>query len=488
MTAENGAHRVPLQSLNERKRVVMTWFYFWMLVILVGTTLVVTLFKPEKIYEYPFFMAAAFAVFIVPQAVSLIRFPGGAQPEWIANALLMNCLCFGACWLGYRRPKVRSWQQRLTQPVNLDRLFYGGLVFIAISFFFSFLISGMTEEETGGSMWTGKVTIYGFFTGLIYPAFAICFSTALRTNRLLPWIATAIAAIVPMQTTVLGGRREPTVLFVMTLALTLYYQRGIKPPRLTIIFSVLFAMLIIPATGTYRGLAAQRDWEGVRQMDLVGNFQRYLNEESILELRNAAFIIEATRRSHDYEYGAGYWDQLVFRFVPAQLLGKGFKDSLMFRPSDERTLNELSQMGYEVPGGSTITGMADSFQQLGWFGCLFFAAMGLLFKTLFRASQQSDAIFAQLFYILIATSAMRAVTHQTLDFLPGVVYNAIFLGLLFLYARVPAPQAGGRRRNRKTRGVQSRPDTAPYSVTAPEAGWMDGGRRTPEDKSRTSDL
>src|ERR1035437_5769404 len=108
MTVENGACRVPLQSLNERKRVVMTWFYFWMLVILVGTTLVVTLFKPEKIYEYPFFMAAAFAVFIVPQAVSLIRFPGGAQPEWIANALLMSCLCFGACWLGYQRQPLRS--------------------------------------------------------------------------------------------------------------------------------------------------------------------------------------------------------------------------------------------------------------------------------------------------------------------------------------------------------------------------------------------
>ena len=443
----------------------MTWFYFWVLVILVGITLGMTLFKPEKIYEYPYFMAAAFAVFIVPQAISLIRFPGGAQEEWIANLLLMCCLCFAMCWVGYQRPPLRSLQNKLGQPVNLDRLFQGGLVFIAISFFFNFLISGMTEEETGGSVWTGKVTIYGFFAGLIYPAFAICFSTALRTNRLLPWIATAIAAIVPMQTTVLGGRREPTVLFVMTLALTLYYQRGIKPPRLTIIFSVLFAMLIIPATGTYRGLAAQRDWEGVRQMDLVGNFQRYLNEESILELRNAAFIIEATRRSHDYEYGAGYWDQLVFRFVPAQLLGKGFKDSLMFRPSDERTLNELSQMGYEVPGGSTITGMADSFQQLGWFGCLFFAAMGLLFKTLFRASQQSDAIFAQLFYILIATSAMRAVTHQTLDFLPGMVYYAIFLGLLFLYAREPVSQTGKRGR----KGGGRRAESAPFSVTSPDA-------------------
>jgi hypothetical protein len=33
------------------------------------------------------------------------------------------------------------------------------------------------------------------------------------------------------------------------------------------------------------------------------------------------------------------------------------------------------------------------------------------------------------------TSAMRAITHQTLDFLPGFLYNVIFLGALMWYAR-----------------------------------------------------
>lgn len=444
----------------------MEWVYFWILTAGLAATLAETLFKPEKIYEYPFFMAATFAIFIVPQAISLIRFPGDAQPEWIANVLLMCCLCFAACWVGYRRPVSRTCQQLLVLPVNLERLFHGGLVFIAVSFFFNHLISGMTEEETGGSMWTGKVTIYDFFAGLIYPGFAICLVTALRTNRLRAWLATWLAVIHPIEASLLAGRREVTVLLLMTLVLTLYYQRGFKPPRLAIVLFLILAMLAVPATGTYRGLAQQKDWQGVSQINLVANFEEYLNQESILELRNAAFLIEVTRETGNYQYGEAYWDQLVFRFVPAQWLGKGFKNRLMFHPQDDSSQDEVSKI-YDIPVGSTITGMGDSFQQFGWFGCLFFAGMGWLFKNLFHASRQPNAIFAQLFYIQIGTSAMRAVTHQTLDFLPGLVYYAIFLGLLFLYARVPAPRGVGRRRNRNQRGPESDQEGLSRAVTPP---------------------
>jgi hypothetical protein len=342
----------------------------------------------------------------------------------------------------------------LTHPVNLDRLFHGGLVFIGVSFFFSYLLSQMTEDEKGGSMWTGPSTIYGFFQGLIYPAFSICLFTALRTQRLLAWTATVVAAIQPLQATVLTGRREATIQFLLTLALTLFYHRGTKPPRWAMVAVIIGAMLAIPATGTYRGLAAKGEWDQVRQMDLVANFRRYLTEESTLELRNAAVFIEGTRRSKAYELGKGYWDQLVFRFVPAQLLGKEFKESLMFLPTVDRIHDEVATLGYDISIGSTLTGMSDSFRQFGWFGCIFFALLGVVFKSLFRASQQPNAIFAQLFYIQVGTSAMRTVTHQTVDFLPGLMYYAIFLGLLFLYARERSARPGVRHLTRRPPATQ----------------------------------
>jgi len=131
----------------------------------------------------------------------------------------------------------------------------------------------------------------------------------------------------------------------------------------------------------------------------------------------------------------------VFRFVPAQIVSREFKYSLMFKPPDRHVEDELFKLGYDLPVGATMTGMADSFQEFGWLGCIFFACLGWLFRSLYQATKPPNAMFAQLFYILIGTSAMRAVTHQTIDFLPGMTYYIIFLGLLFLYVRLPTSRA-----------------------------------------------
>ena len=96
-----------------------------------------------------------------------------------------------------------------------------------------------------------------------------------------------------------------------------------------------------------------------------------------------------------------------------------------------------SETGIMFSRGSTITGMADTFMQFGWFGCLFFAFMGVLFKGMWAASLAPDAHFARLMYIMTITSGMRAVTHWTADFLPGLIFFGIFLGAAGIYAGVP---------------------------------------------------
>lgn len=155
----------------------------------------------------------------------------------------------------------------------------------------------------------------------------------------------------------------------------------------------------------------------------------------MLELRNAALIMEATWRYDLYQFGAGYWNQLVFRFVPAQLVGMDVKTGLMVSENLGGIDRFLSSRTYSVPVGSTPTGVGDAFLQLGWFGWLFFLVLGVISRALWEAAVQSrNAIVAQLMYILTMTSAMRAVTHQTIDYFPGLLYNAIALVTLVLYA------------------------------------------------------
>jgi hypothetical protein len=432
----------------------MTNLYFWTFVGLIVVPLVLVIFKPVRVYEYPYFMTATFAIFILPQAVSLIRFPGAAPAHAVQSLLLATCLCLGACLVGYKLSTSRHVVQRVSGAVDDRRLFHVGLLFVACGFGFTYLLSRIEiqySSETGG--WTGTATIYSFFQQLCYPGFAICLMTALRRSNLTTIASLLVAAVVPIQT-VVSGRREPAALFLVTLGLTLYFSRRLQPPRWAVLGIIIGAMLAIPATPTYRGMHAHRDWEGIRGMDLVGNFKQFVNDESILELRNAAILIEATDRSGNYQYGAGYWNTVVTRYVPAQLLGASFKDSLLIQGSQGGQEVEFATMDYAKPIGTTVTGIGDSFQQFGYGGCLFFVAVAVLFRSLWQVALQPNAIFAQLLYMQSCTSAMRAVTHQTVDFPPGFIYNIIFLGAALVYARQRSASDLIRRKSRRTLAPQ----------------------------------
>lgn len=377
----------------------------------------------------------------------------------------MTCLCLAATVLGYLlKPSV--WLARkVSSPVMPSRILHVGILFVACGIIFGFLLSQIQIEinsERGGM--TGRATLYLFFASLKFPGLAICLSLMMQKLTFPRLVLVFFAAISPFREVILGGRREPAVVLGLIVMLSLYFYRRKKPSAAFIFGALLMGMLAIPATGIYRGLAAQGELSQIRRLDLVGNFKDYFGKESILELRNAAAIIESTQIYEDYEYGAGYWNQMVFRFVPAQLVGKSTKDAILVGNTVEELFRKDSASGHEYSTGSTLTGIGDSFKQFGWFGCIFFAVLAVVFKSFWLAAIQPNALFAQLLYLLICTSAMRAVTHQTVDFLPGFSYQFMFLCLGLWYARdknaQQALQYGGvpatRFSNRGSRGMPSR--------------------------------
>jgi hypothetical protein len=143
--------------------------------------------------------------------------------------------------------------------------------------------------------------------------------------------------------------------------------------------------------------------------------------------------------------GQAYWDQLVFRFVPAQIVGRDVKDSLMFRSALRHDKQDLAALGYRLETGTTVTGMGDSYREFGYFGALLFAVLAVVFKSLWAASLRPNGVFAQLLYIQTSTSAMHAVTHQTADYLPALLYNLIFLGAAVYFSRVRRATVGLKR-------------------------------------------
>jgi hypothetical protein len=398
-------------------------------VILIGAAVV----RPRLIYEYPYFMAATFTVFILPQAYALYGNEWGGV--YLETTLLMCFLCLACCWLGYCRRPHPALLEKLNLSIDTGRFLHGGILLILVGWYFTYKFGTLPEEELA-SMMTGIGTIYLFFSGLVYPGFAICFYCALKQRRIFPWLAAGVATIVPLQAAFFYGRREPTVLFLLSLGLGLYFTRGKRAPRWVIITAIVVAAFGIPATSEYRQRAKDDPLAALREIDFAEEFRESLDPEAISELKNATALIAATEATGNYEFGAGYWNRLVFRFVPAQFVGKEFKESLMIG-GQQRDYGDFIEdvLGFGVPPGTTVTGIGDSFNQFGYFGCLFFSALGYLFKTLWAAANRPNGIVAQILYTQVATSAMRAATHQTIDFLPGFIYGAIFIWAVAFYAR-----------------------------------------------------
>src|SRR5206468_3308504 len=99
-------------------------------------------------------------------------------------------------------------------------------------------------------------------------------------------------------------------------------------------------------------------------------------------------------------------------------------------------------------------------------------ALAVLFRSLWYAALRPNALFAQLLYMQSCTSAMRAITHQTVDFPPGFVYNLIFLGAAIIYARERSPRSGVRlakRRSPTLRQIEQRRSVNP-PLTPPRRG------------------
>jgi len=409
-------------------------FYFLLFVIGCALVLAAVAWRPGLVYEYPYFMGATFIAFILPQLYALVANEwGGIYLEMTTLMCLLSLIC---CSAGYLPKSHPALLEKLNVPVNTVRFLHGGIVLVAVGYYFMWKMAALPETDESTGLMTGIGTIYLFFGGLVYPGFAICFYCALKDGRGLAWLAAIVAALVPVQAAVFYGRREPTVLFVLSLGMSLFFLKGKAAPRWLAVGTIVAAMFAIPATGQYRQLAKEDPLEALKQINFRERLAEYLDEDAISEVKNAAVYIAATEQSGDYQWGVGYWNRIVFRFVPAQFLGEGFKNALMIGGIERDPADFMEEhLGYRPSSGSTVTGLGDAFNQFGYFGCLFFAAVAYLFKNLWTAANHPEGTIAQILYIQITTTAMRSLTHQTIDFLPGFLYSAIFIGAVAFYAR-----------------------------------------------------
>ena len=393
------------------------------------------LIRIERIYQYPFFMGAIFTSFLLPQAFALVDNPGLLDQKSLERVLLMSSLCAVACWVGYQGKPNLKLLAKLQVDVDTNKLFRGAIFLLFMGYFFNFLLDNTTAQVAENGGWTGPATIFLFFSQTAYISFSIFLLETLKKPSIQNMIFTLLGGWIPLQT-VLAGRRQPTMTFVIIIGLSFFLIRRQIPPKWLVVVAIFLMIILIPVLGEMRESLWENLFSGKWQT-ILSTTQETLNTQQngdILELRNAAFLIDATIRLNLYGLGAGWWDvAIVSQFFPGQLLGFDFKQSLLFNLINNKTL--LNLYGYAPHIGTTPTGIGDSFVEFGYLGCLAFALIGYFFKNLWISVYYQKSFLSTLLYVALMSPAMVSLTHGIGTFLQTSIFQICVTSCVIYYAK-----------------------------------------------------
>jgi len=148
--------------------------------------------------------------------------------------------------------------------------------------------------------------------------------------------------------------------------------------------------------------------------------------------------IENVDQSGNFNFGIATWNELVFTFVPAQLVGRSIKQSLTIE------LPDVHGRFYNTGTGENTTRMTDSFASFWYFGCLKFFLVAFLLGKLYISAMKGNTA-AQIIYMLSAATSMLVITHFTNEILIAWVHMVVFLWPALYYATIPRHRLSGVR-------------------------------------------
>lgn len=390
-----------------------------------------------RIYEYPFLAGAVVLGWVMPQLVGLADDPF-LPPGALEKTLIMTGLCTAMCWLG----SIWSLRPAVLLGGRLDqrRLALASLFLSLFGAFFFYKISTLPEEVTRATSWSGIAVAYDFFSRVLSYGFVLALLIYLGTRSRLALAVLAFDGLFYFHRIAIAGRRWSMVEFAIAIGFALWLYRRTIPPRLLILAGLVGATLVINGIGQYRALTLDREgprWGDVLEIDLVGNFEDIL-ENGSYEMRNTIFVIEGVARRSAYDFGAFNWNKMIFNFVPAQIVGREFKQALMIDVGSENPAYD--EFSYIPHTGTTLTGFSDAFASFYYFGCVKFLVIAVILRKLLLGAY-AGSIASQLFYVMLMGPALLSITHHTQWFFSCWLHVAIFVLPVLWLCRAPPPLA-----------------------------------------------
>jgi len=398
--------------------------------------------RVDRIYQLPFLAGAISTGFILPQAVGLTYYV--IIPEdAVIRVLLMAALCSLMIFAGYVWPKrplqIADWK------FDGQRLIQVSFVLTTVGACFWIMIWQMPREAKG-MQWSGTPVAYLFFARMFEYGFAIAALTFAHTKSRKALIIATIGALIYLQRVLFAAQREDAAEFFFVVVLAAWFGRRRAIPRWIMLTVFVAGLLIVNFNiGQIRALSRdgltiedlnQIEWNVELEYVLSGK-DEFIIQSGGGELEAAAYYMDAVEQSSSYDFGVYHWNQLVFNYIPAQLLGDSFKQSFYIQSglqAIEANADPFLQYRYDKRTGLTTTGFTDSFNSFWYFGCLKFFIVAFIMSKIYRAAQRGHYV-AQILCMTLTVPAMHIVTHSTHWFFKFWPHMILFLVPALIFAR-----------------------------------------------------
>ncbi|BAQ61194.1 hypothetical protein GM3708_1600 [Geminocystis sp. NIES-3708] len=413
--------------------------------------------EPLKLYQFPFFITIACLIYIVPQLFALIEDPYPVSPDYVDLTIFLTILSLFLFFYGYAKKEGDTQVFNENNKIKtLDqRIFYIGIIYTIIGLVSNLAIGNVDIEQQRVAQWSGILTVYAFFQRLLYFGFAINLYFAIIKRNFLYWFVFGISAFWPIFKMLFYARRTEAVTYITIVLLTLWFIKGVIPQSKLVLIGIVIGFFFINAIGALRselfqvniGYSNWQDfftfnwiddwltafqnvnwWEESTKLFQSSKDNEYLSTTNLSETKYAASVIQVTNETGQFDYGTRYWNRIVFGFIPAQFLGKTFKESLYLQFNESlqvRIFDYFSTQTFQT--GYILPVMAELFSQFWFFGFFICYFIGKQFKNLWLSVNQKPKISNQLLYPIALVFTFSLFLGGTDGFIFNLLNFIIFL-------------------------------------------------------------
>ena len=193
----------------------MAEIFLYLFLILCFAILVQVVIKPLLIFEYPYFIAGIFLVFLVPQVIIVSNQPYIVPSDTMLPLFASCFLCLAMSFIGYYVAPTINVGKVLDVSLNYKKLKTIAIIYTVFGLLFSVLIRRFYAglEESGAEIATQAsaiITIYFQFAQLLNISFPILLFIALAKQNFQNISLAFVAGFPTLYFIITARRREPT--------------------------------------------------------------------------------------------------------------------------------------------------------------------------------------------------------------------------------------------------------------------------------------